>query len=78
MIEERVARLEAQMEEVALKADRQEKVSQSVLDELRSINLRLSKYQGFVGGVIFVGSCFYYAVMMGKEGIVAWWKARFG
>lgn len=60
MIEERMAVLETKVKIL-------EDQNTEVLKQLQEIKESLSKYKGFVGGIVFLGSCFYYMLTFSKE-----------
>lgn len=60
MIEERLAVLETKVQSL-------ENQNSEVLKQLTEIKDSLSKYKGFIGGVVFLGSCLYYMITFGKE-----------
>lgn len=62
-ITERVAVLEAQMEGVQAKED-------AILEKLDRIEKEMTRYKGFLGGVAFLGSCLWAAVVLLKDNLL--------
>lgn len=60
MVEERIAVLEE-------KAERHEKAMEKVLAKLEEMDDTLTRYKGFLGGVMFVGSCLWAFILFGKD-----------
>lgn len=56
----RVAVLEAQMERVQSKED-------AILVKLEHIEKEMTRYKGFLGGVAFLGSCLWAALVILRE-----------
>jgi hypothetical protein len=62
-VSERVAVLEAQMEGVQQKED-------AILEKLDRIEKEMTRYKGFLGGVAFLGSCLWAAVVLLKDNLL--------
>lgn len=60
---ERVAVLEAQMEGVRQKED-------AILEKLDRIEKEMTRYKGFLGGVAFLGSCIWAAIVLLKDNLL--------
>lgn len=62
-VSERVAVLESQMEGVQQKED-------AILEKLDRIEKEMTRYKGFLGGVAFLGSCLWAAVVLLKDNLL--------
>lgn len=60
---ERVAVLESQVEGVRQKED-------AILEKLDRIEKEMTRYKGFLGGVAFLGSCLWAAVVLLKDSLL--------
>lgn len=59
--------LQEQIKTIVGKIDALEKGSEEIKNTLSNIRVELSKYKGFIGGIMFVGSCLVAFIEIPKE-----------
>lgn len=66
-INERLAVVEVQVEQLIEDGGRREEKQDTILEELKALREELNRYKGFLGGIAFVLSClgvFFYKFAM--------------
>ncbi len=66
-INERLAVVEVQVEQLIEDSKRREEKQDTILEELKAMREELSRYKGFLGGIAFILSClgvFFYKFAM--------------
>jgi hypothetical protein len=70
MDNERIAILETEVRDLRSSVKELEEGRKEVVEKLDEIRGELLKYKGFVGGVMFVGSCFMALITLAKDTIL--------